>query len=72
MKIKDWMMLRIYNLEDSKEKRPLRKGDKFLYGKNMTGQKENKKKGDDISYFEVIKIDGDKIEYCLKYDKLEE
>lgn len=73
MKTREWASLRIINFNDPKDKRKLKKGDKFLYGKNMISQKENKKIGDDISYFQIIDVKkGGNIEYVLKNDILEE
>lgn len=71
MNVKEWMNLKIINLDDPQEKRILKKGDKFLFGKNMAAQKENKKKGDEIWYFRVIKKKKNNIEYVMESQKLE-
>ena len=69
MKIVDWK--RIRKIEEMIESKGLRVGDKFLTGKSMINQLENKKVGDVISYFKIINI-GKNVEYMLITDKLEE
>lgn len=48
-------------------------GEKFLEGQAMVGQKDKKKPGNQITYFEIIKIYSDThYEYGQKFDILME
>jgi len=69
MKASKWnRILTIKKWETNKE--VLRVGDVFLTGSSMIGQKERKKIGDEVSYFKVIKIEDNNIEYSLNYSIL--
>jgi len=59
----------LVNEDDFREK--LRRGDFFLYGRKMISQVESKQPGDQICYYQVIKIDGKNVEYMTKFDILE-
>lgn len=73
MKARDWINLKFVDFNDPRETRKLKKGDMFLYGKNMKTQKENKKMGDMVSYYVVIDVKKNgNIEYILKNSILEE
>lgn len=51
----------------------LKVGDKFLYGQSMKRQVDEKKVGDMISYYKVIKVKPNgNVEYIPVYEKLEE
>jgi len=49
----------------------LKKYDKFLYGKSMISQRESKLLGQQITYYEIISINGNNVEYKPVYDILE-
>ena len=65
--------LRLKEVEDP-IKMVLQKGDKFLYGSHMIAQKDTKKIGEQITYFEVINSEkeGKNIEYVQIFEMLEE
>jgi len=50
----------------------LKIGDIFLYGNRMIDQIENKVKGDEITYYQVLNISGRNVEYTPRYEILEE
>jgi len=65
----EWKRIRIID-NWKKEKEVLKEGDTFLTGKNMIGQTEVKRSGQEISYYEVIRVEGNNTEYVVKYDIL--
>jgi hypothetical protein len=50
----------------------LREGDKFLYGNRMIEQLETKTTGQEISFYQVLKIMGKNVEYIPRYEILKE
>jgi hypothetical protein len=52
--------------------RKLNIGDKFLMGENMILQTEKKKNGEEVSYYTVLRKEGNNIEYVLQFSNLEE
>jgi len=68
-----YQWLRLKDIEDPLKMR-LKKGENFLYGSRMISQKDTKKIGEQITYFEVLnsKNDGKDLEYIQKFDVLEE
>ena len=60
---------RLRDKDDFVEK--LHIGDKFLYGPRMIAQIENKKIGEEISYYQVYNIKSNSVEYGLKFDILQ-
>ena len=62
---------RIPEFEDLDDTSGLNVGDKFLYGINVRGQKQNKKDGDEICYYVVISKSKMGIEYGPVFDVLE-
>jgi hypothetical protein len=64
--------MRIPEFEDLDDTSKLQLGDKFLYGKNVIWQKQNKKDGDEICYYEVIAKSSIGIEYTPIFDILED
>ena len=73
MKNRQWINLPKCN-DESDLGRTLNRGDKFLYGPRMIDQLETKKKGDEITYYQVLKISGagKNVEYVPRYEILEE
>ena len=69
MKADEWFRVKI--VEDMTTSK-LKVGDKFLTGSNVIGQKENKKIGDQITYFEVISINNNNVRYIMKIEILKE
>ncbi len=65
--------LRLKEIEDPLKMR-LKKGEQFLYGVSMLAQKDTKKVGQQITYFEILnsKNEGKDIEYIQMFDVLEE
>jgi len=66
-----YQWLRIREVEDLTNVK-LVKGDEFLHGVAMIGQKDTKEIGQQIVYFKVIKSEGKNIEYTEVFDVLEE
>lgn len=56
MKRTDFNKITTFKDEDSFISSELKIGDTFLYGENVIKQLDNKKKGDSITYYEVIKV----------------
>jgi hypothetical protein len=52
--------------------RKLEVGDTFLMGEQMTLQVEKKKKEEEVSFFKVIRKEGNNVEYVLTFDILME
>ena len=50
----------------------LREGDKFLYGNRMIEQLESKTTGQEVSFYQVLKIMGKNVEYIPRYEILKE
>jgi len=73
MKNRQFIMLPKLN-DESDFGRTMNIGDKFLYGPRMIDQLETKKKGDEITYYQVLKISGagKNVEYVPRYEILEE
>lgn len=69
MKADEWYRVKV--VEDISNYN-LKLGDKFLYGSKVANQKETKKIGDKITYYEVIKIDGNSVQYVIRIENLEE
>lgn len=70
MKISEFVRLKTFD-DDIDLK--LKVDDKFLTGKNMVNQIETKRKpGDKISYYQVLKAEGNNISYTVILDILEE
>ena len=69
MKNRQWMMLPKLN-DESDFGRTMNPGDKFLYGQRMIDQLETKKKGDEITYYQVLKVSGagKNVEYVPRYE----
>lgn len=55
-------------IENESDILKLRKYDRFLYGTSMIDQRQTKEIGQQITYYEVIKVDGNKVEYKPVYD----
>jgi len=66
MKISEWRLLKV--VEDLEK---LNEGDCFLMGESVSAQKENKKTGDEISYYRLLRKEKS-VEYTPIYDILEE
>ena len=68
--------MRLIDFPEDKESKEnmndLKMGDYFLYGKSVIAQKETKKIGDSISYYEVISKSRNGIEYVPIFDYMEE
>lgn len=47
-----------------------KEGDVFLYGEKMIEQKVTKNEGQTVSYFKIVSIKGNNIEYITEFDKL--
>lgn len=45
----------------------LRMDETFLTGEHMIGQKDTKQKGDEVSYYKVIKAEGKNVEYIIMF-----
>lgn len=67
MKINEWRRLKEVESLDN-----LKVGDFFLMGEYIIGQKEEKKPGQEITYYKVLNKKGKSIEYIPIYDILEE
>ena len=50
----------------------LSQSEKFLFGNRMIEQLEVKKKGEEITYYQVLKCSGKNVEYTPRYEILEE
>lgn len=70
MKVAEFRSTRRLKYDD--DFRKLEVGDTFLMGEQMTLQVEKKKKGEEVSFFKVIKKEGNNVEYVLTFDILEE
>jgi hypothetical protein len=70
MKISDFRTLKRLKFDD--DFRKLEVGDKFLMGEQMTLQVEKKKKDEEVSFFTVIRKEGNNVEYVLAFDILME
>jgi hypothetical protein len=62
---------RLLIIEEEKEMNKLNVGDYFLYGKSIITQRENKKPGQPITYYEIIRKSHNNIEYAPIYDYME-
>jgi hypothetical protein len=65
----DWK--KMIEITEEEEMDKLEVHDYFLYGTNMIAQKQNKKIGQEISYFVVMNKNGRHIEYGPVFDMLE-
>jgi len=70
MKVSDFRMMKRLKYDDDFTK--LNVGDKFLMGEQMTLQVEKKKKGEEISFYTVLRKEGNNVEYVLQFSVLEE
>ena len=71
MKMREWLSLpKLKNEDDFSSK--LNRNDKFLYGDRMIQQLEEKKKGQEITYLQVLKVEGKNVEYMPRFEILEE
>lgn len=64
--------LPIIEKDNEKEMEKLNIGDCFLYGSNIVNQRENKKVGMSITYYQVINKTKNGTEYTPIYDYMEE
>jgi hypothetical protein len=64
--------IRLPDYEDEDDFMDLEIGDYFLMGRSVCGQKESKKHGDSISYYEVIGKSNIGIEYAPVFDYLDD
>jgi hypothetical protein len=63
---------KLKEIEKEKEMDELDEGEFFLYGKNVIAQKQNKKEGQQISYYKIIAKNGESgVTYTPVYDTLE-
>jgi hypothetical protein len=62
---------RIPEFEDLDDTSGLNVGDRFLYGINVRGQKQNKRDGEEVCYYQVISKSNAGIEYTPVFDVLE-
>jgi hypothetical protein len=62
---------RMVAIEEEKEMDKLDIGDYFLYGKSIIAQKETKKAGHPITYYQVIGKSHGRVEYTPIYDYME-
>jgi len=71
VKINKWVKIKIFKneiiVDDS-----MKIGDIFLYGPSIVQQMEDKIIGNKITYYKIIGIDGNNIQYTPIYDVLEE
>lgn len=63
--------MKIPEFEDLDDTGGLQIGDRFLYGMSVRMQKQNKKDGEEICFYEVISKSNMGIEYVPIYDILE-
>jgi hypothetical protein len=59
---------KIRAIENEDEIYKLRKYDRFLYGNAMIEQKQTKEVGQQITYYEVVSVENNKIEYKPIFD----
>lgn len=63
--------LRLPEFEDEDDMTVLNIGDHFLYGSTVREQKQEKKNGDTISYYQVINKTRNGVEYVAIVDAME-
>lgn len=63
---------RIPEFEDLDDTSGLNVGDKFLYGLSVRSQKQNKRDGEEVCYYQVISKSNAGIEYMPIFDILEQ
>lgn len=63
--------LKTFDDENEKKMKELNVGDYFLYGRSIIAQKENKKVGEQITYYEVISKSHSGVEYTPIFDYME-
>lgn len=63
--------MRLREFDDMDDTSQLNIGDKFLYGGSVKAQKQNKKEGDEITYYIVIGKSNVGIEYAPMFEVLE-
>lgn len=68
MNLNDFQKIKV--IEDEKDINSLYIGDRFFYGKSIISQREYKKEGDIITYYEVIRITENGVEYTPIYDRI--
>jgi hypothetical protein len=71
MKIREFLMLPKLIKEDDFSIK-LKPKSKFLFGERMIEQIETKTTGDEITYYQVLKLSGKNVEYIPRYEILEE
>lgn len=69
-KIEFLMLPKLDKEDDFTDK--LKIGDKFLFGNRMIEQTENKQIGEEITYYQVIRIKGKNCEYMPRFEILQE
>jgi hypothetical protein len=47
-------------------------GEKFLYGPRMIDQLETKQIGEEVTYYQVLRISGKNVEYMPRFELLQE
>lgn len=62
---------KLKEIEEEKEMDKLKVGDYFLYGKSMIEQKQNKQKGEPISYYRILKKEDVTVEFGIIFGELE-
>jgi hypothetical protein len=71
MRISVFKRLLVFDNENEKKMHDLNVGDYFLYGTTTIAQKETKKVGQAITYYEVIDKSHGRIEYTPIFDYME-
>jgi len=69
--MKRYDFIKLPEFEDLDDTGKLQIGDRFLYGLSVRAQKQNKKDGEEICFYEVIGKSNMGIEYTPIYDILE-
>ena len=65
------VFMKLPELKDEDDITKLKIGDRFLYGRSVINQKQDKKDGSTLTYFEVISKSQNGIEYTPIYDYME-
>jgi hypothetical protein len=63
--------IRLTDIEEESDMDNLDIGDRFLYGRNVINQKQEKEIGDSITYYEVIDKKHGSVEYTPIFDYME-
>jgi len=72
MRISKFKRLKTIEKDKEEEMNKLMVGECFLYGKNVVAQKETKKVGQSITYYQVISKSNNSVEYTPIFDYMEE